>query len=213
MRIIKTLVIALALGSIMSNSQAQIKRDIRWNENEFNKANTAKDVAYLSENEKSVICLCNLARSNGKLFASTYLKDYAEKNSLNSEYVQSLYNDLENVNNLPMLIPNEELSEAAANHASDIGKNGKIGHNSSDGKDLSSRFEKYFEKGNIFENCSYGKSEPIEIVMQLLIDENVTNLGHRKSILSSQYSSVGVSIAEHILFDFNCVLDFYDSVL
>lgn len=193
--------------------QAQISRDSRWDNEIFNKANTAKDVAYLSEDEKSVICLCNLARSNGRLFASTYLRDYVASNSIKSAYVESLIKDLQDVRDLPMLIPDLGLCTAAANHAADIGSTGRTGHRSSDGKDLIKRFEKYFAKGNVSETCSYGKSEPIDIVMQLLIDDGVENLGHRNDILSEKFGAVGVSISTHTLFQYNCVLDFFDSFL
>ena len=209
----RTLLAICLLIAFAVSAQAQIIRDTRWDADVFNKANTAKDVSYLSDDEKSVICLCNLARVNGKLFANTYLRDYVQERSLKSEYVQTLITDLQNVRDLPMLVPDLGLCTAAANHASDIGSTGRTGHRSSDGRDLVKRFEKYFEKGTVSENCSYGKAAPLDIVMQLLIDDGVESLGHRNVMLSEQYGAVGVSIAKHSIFQYNCVLDLYDSFL
>ncbi len=210
---LKKVLLAICLLTTVAVSNAQIVRDSRWDAEVFDRANTAKDVSYLSDDEKSVICLCNLARLNGTLFANTYLRDYVAEKSLKSEYVHTLIKDLQNVRNLPMLIPDLGLCTAAANHASDIGRTGRTGHKSSDGKDLVKRFEKYFAKGTVSENCSYGKAAPLDIVMQLLIDDGVESLGHRNVMLSEQYGAVGVSIAKHTVFNYNCVLDFYDSFL
>lgn len=210
---LKKVLLAICLLTTIAFSNAQIIRDSRWDAEVFDRANTAKDVSYLSDDEKSVICLCNLARLNGTLFANTYLRDYVAEKSLKSEYVQTLIKDLQNVRNLPMLIPDLGLCTAAANHASDIGSTGRTGHKSSDGKDLVKRFEKYFAKGTVSENCSYGKAAPLDIVMQLLIDDGVESLGHRNVMLSEQFGAVGVSIAKHTVFNYNCVLDFYDSFL
>ncbi len=210
---LKKVLLAICLLTTVAVSNAQIVRDSRWDAEVFDRANTAKDVSYLSDDEKSVICLCNLARLNGTLFANTYLRDYVAEKSLKSEYVHTLIKDLQNVRNLPMLIPDLGLCTAAANHASDIGSTGRTGHKSSDGKDLVKRFEKYFAKGTVSENCSYGKAAPLDIVMQLLIDDGVESLGHRNVMLSEQYGAVGVSIAKHTVFNYNCVLDFYDSFL
>lgn len=210
---LKKVLLAICLLTTVAVSNAQIVRDSRWDAEVFDRANTAKDVSYLSDDEKSVICLCNLARLNGTLFANTYLRDYVAEKSLKSEYVHTLIKDLQNVRDLPMLIPDLGLCTAAANHASDIGSTGRTGHKSSDGKDLVKRFEKYFAKGTVSENCSYGKAAPLDIVMQLLIDDGVESLGHRNVMLSEQYGAVGVSIAKHTVFNYNCVLDFYDSFL
>ncbi|MBP5502746.1 MAG: CAP domain-containing protein [Bacteroidales bacterium] len=209
----KLLLSICLLATVSIAAHAQIIRDSRWDAEVFDRANTAKDVSYLSDDEKSVICLCNLARLNGTLFANTYLRDYVAEKSIKSDYVQTLIRDLQKVRDLPMLIPDLGLCTAAANHASDIGRTGRTGHKSSDGRDLIKRFEKYFANGTVSENCSYGKAAPLDIVMQLLIDDGVESLGHRTVMLSKQYGAVGVSIAKHSVFQYNCVLDLYDSFL
>jgi uncharacterized protein YkwD len=58
------------------------------------------------------------------------------------------------------------------------------------------------------ENCSYGEGDPLGVVMQLLIDEDVPDLGHRFNILSTEYKRIGVSFAKHRKYGINCVQEF-----
>lgn len=184
----------------------------KWSKEDLERANTAKDVNYLSEEEKNVIFLINLARLNGELFTETFLDDFIKKNRRNkkSSYIKSLYKDLKRIKNIPPLIPYKKLYETAKHHALDMGKTGKIGHNSSDGTKFSTRLRKHARGSFIAENCSYGYSDALGIVMQLLIDENTPSLGHRKNILNPKYKSVGVSIEKHKRWSYNCVQDFSD---
>lgn len=185
-----------------------------YTEEELAMANTAVDVDYLTEEEKKVIFLCNLARLDGERFAEEYLTPYVEKNKLNvetNEYLASLYTDLSEVKDHVMLRPSKELCEAAAYHAKDSGENGITGHVSSDGTEWDERLERFLPSWNaLAENCTYGSNRKyaINIVMALLIDEKVASLGHRKNILSDKYSHIGVSIMPHSTYTYNCVQDF-----
>jgi uncharacterized protein YkwD len=108
-----------------------------------------------------------------------------------------------------MLAPDEGLFKAARFHAKDSGKNGIVGHSSSDGTSFSKRLPKYVKGWNrLAENCSYGYEEATNIVGQLLLDENVPSLGHRKSIINPELEYIGVSIQPHTQYRFNCVMDF-----
>ena len=62
----------------------------------------------------------------------------------------------------------------------------------------------------IAENCSYGPSEALAIVVQLLVDEGLTPPGHRNTILSAEYKVIGVAIRQHKSWRYNCVQDFSD---
>lgn len=180
----------------------------QWSSQEIEKANTAKNTN-LSEQEKLVFLYCNLARLDGEKFAKTYAKN---KLSGSSSYIVSLKKDLENTKNLPMLYPDQNLCYTAAYHANDMGKTGGVGHSSTDGKSFSQRVRSYYNGGYIGENCSYGYSDAIDIVMQLLIDENTPSLGHRKNILRPDFKAMGVSIKPHKGYRFNCVQDFGDKI-
>ena len=175
-----------------------------WSSAELAKANTAKNTS-LSEQEKLVFLYCNLARLDGAKFMRTYAAKYLTKNS---SYVASLKRDLQQAKNRPMLYPEQNLCYTAALHAQDMGSHGMTGHNSSDGTACFTRIGKYYKCGTAAENCSYGYSDALDIVMQLLIDEGISSLGHRKSILNAEYNAMGTSIRQHKGYRYNCVQDF-----
>jgi|GEM_PF-831586 len=184
-----------------------------WSIEEIIRAYTVTDTEYMTYEEKHVIFLMNLARLNGEKFAHTILQDYTKVKSCfikhpDSTYVKSLFDDLKNIKNLPMLQPSEDLYNAAFFHAQDMGKTGKTGHNSSDGTNFSNRLARFVHTGKRAENCYYGFKWARPIVMTLLIDEGLQDLGHRKIILNKDLTYVGVSIQPHIKYMYNCVIDF-----
>jgi len=46
------------------------------------------------------------------------------------------------------------------------------------------------------------------VAIQLLIDEGVPSLGHRKACLDKSMEKVGLNIQPHASYDYCCVLDF-----
>ncbi len=48
-----------------------------------------------------------------------------------------------------------------------------------------------------------------DIVLQLLIDDRVSSLGHRKICLDARYSKIGVSVSPHKEWDTCAVLDMF----
>lgn len=175
-------------------------------------ANTAESADYLSLSEKQLIYLQNLVRINPKLFDSTYLKTYYKLNPTQStsSYARSLVKDLNSIEKSQLLYPAKAVFSAAEFHANDMGKHGLVGHNSIDGTKVVERFRNYGVFGSKAENCSYGYDEPLLILMQLLIDERIESLGHRKTILNNTYSKVGVAIRLHKRYGSNAVLDYQE---
>lgn len=206
-------ILFLFLAVIVSANicSAQDSKYPQWSAAEVKKANTAAGVSSLSAEEQKVIYLCNLARLNGAKFRDTYAKGYLGNKS--NGYISSLYSDLASVQNLPMLVPDALLCKSAAYHSQDMGNSGRTGHNSSDGTDCFARIARFgYKAGYRAENCSYGYGDAIGIVMQLLVDEGVSSLGHRKNILGPRYVAIGVSIKPHSGYRFNCTQDFGDNV-
>ncbi len=178
----------------------------KWNNETIRKANTADGFEYYSEDEKKVVLFMNLARMDGKLFAETVLTEYVRSNGVeDNAYLKSLYRDLKEVNGLSPLIPENDLTSIAQGHATESGKTGHVGH-----KNFKARFEPYMGNpyNNVGENCSYGYSAAIDIVITLLIDDGVKGVGHRVNILKPEFNSVGVAIREHKTYKYNCVIDF-----
>lgn len=182
-----------------------------WTKEQLEKANTAKEISYLTEKEKAVILYSNLVRTNPLLFKNTYLKNYLDSTGMNknNSYVKSLLKTLETTDGREALIPSKSLHTIAKAHAVSFGKSGKTGHGNFD-----KRFDKYFNHCTcaIAENCDYGNAEALDIVMSLLIDEGVSNLGHRKNLLNAAYKNIGVSISTHKKYRQSCVMDFSSSL-
>jgi hypothetical protein len=161
---------------------------------------------FLSENEKEVIVLINLARMDGKRFWAHIAAPYIATHEIDaSRYTRSLEKDLNTLPYLEPLSANKTLYEAALRHARASGKSGQVGHRSSAGtfEQRLSPLQSHFTV--LLENCDYGSEEAIDIVMNLMIDEGITDTGHRTNMLSKQVNSVGVAISEHRTYRYNCV--------
>ncbi len=197
----------LALSSLPVRSQ-----DFSlWNQEILSKANTGLSTTYLTDEEKKVLLLVNLARLDGKAFIKNVLDPFVEETKPdNNSYLKSLYADLRTTSGLAALAPHQKLSEGTAYHANDMGKKGDTGHNSSDGTDCFVRIKRFYKGGYMAENCSYGYGDALNIVMQLLIDDGVSSKGHRYNILGKPYKQIGISIRPHKVYSYNCVMDFSD---
>ncbi|MBC7921024.1 MAG: CAP domain-containing protein [Ferruginibacter sp.] len=194
-------------------SFAQTDTFPEWTADQLAAAHTAKGVAYLSEEEQRVIALTNLARTDGDRFARTYLAAYLREKKLPlSGYVRSLVTDLKKVKGLPMFQPNEKLGQSAAYHANETGKKGVTGHNSTDGTNFGERILRFLKPADgyrLAENCYYGSNQAMDVVIRLLIDEKVPDLGHRHNLLNPQLNLMGVAIRPHqSVYRHTCVQDF-----
>ncbi len=195
----------LLCSPILLSAQKYVDEKVwnRWDSTLISKANTAASIEYMLSEEKLVILITNLARTDGTLFSETFLNTYLEGKKSN-KYTKSLYKDLKKVKNLPFLFPERDLYEIAKGHAVKSGKSGHVGHQGFD-----ARFKPVMKKYNsVAENCAYGFDQAIDIAIQLLVDEDIPDLGHRVNMLNQEYNSIGVSIQPHKDYQFNCVMDF-----
>lgn len=176
-----------------------------WKQTDLEMANTASKADYLTEEEKKVIFLCNLARINGKLFKESFLAKYIADNEIPEDsYILSLKKTLNKTKKLRCMMPAEDLSDIAKKYAIEAGEKGWEGH-----RNYTARFrvvkDKYSSTG---ENCAYGYDDATDIVITLLVDKDIPDLGHRKNILNKDFSNIGVSIQPHKDYEVNCVMDF-----
>lgn len=176
-----------------------------WNDSKYLKCNTAANTAYLSRNEKEVIYILNLIRSNPALFTKTVLLKYPEVSGQgyladDTFYFLSLVNTLNKMSPQGLLYPDNTLFASAKCHAYQSGITGYVGH---ERKTRNCMTKKKFDG----ESCDYGHNNPLDIVLSLLIDEGIPSLGHRQICLDS-YSKAGVSIQPHTRYGYNAVLDF-----
>jgi len=177
-----------------------------WPLEQLKVASVGRDVVFMSPKEKDVVLLCNLARMNGPFFVKSILSPYMEsKNMKSNRYVKSLIKTLNQQNPLPVLKADRLLSQLAFSHAKESGERGTTGH---DGFD--DRFRK--AKNDFWkmaENCYYGHNDALEIAVELLIDNGITDLGHRNNMLNRDLGFIGVSIKpHHSVYEYNCVMEF-----
>jgi len=168
-------------------------------------ANTAIDEDYLTEQEKNIFFILNLARINPHLFYENILENYQVPEGFsddcltNNRYIISLRKELAMMEPRNPLNPNQELWEYAQCHALKSGQKGVVGHK---------RVDDCLKPDFYSECCSYGFDRAIDIVIQLLIDYQIRDLGHRKIMLDSEQQFLGVSIQPHKKYRYNAVLDF-----
>ncbi len=178
----------------------------KWDDIKYLECNTAGTVKYMSDSEKEVIYILNLARTNPKLFCETVVKTYPEINHdynyKTSNYFRSLIKKMTEMGAVGILHPDSLSYNSAFMHASLSGKTGYIGH---DRQDEASRLAQHFWG----ECCDYGHNNALDIVMSLLIDQDVASLGHREICLDKKYTLIGVSIQPHTEYKYTSTLDFY----
>jgi hypothetical protein len=186
-----------------------------WKAKELALATSARTLKDVSFQEKKVIFYINLARMNGKLFAETYLKDYIEDVRVpKNKYYRSLVKTLKEQSSLPPLIPKEDLFKEAIKHAKEMGRTGKKGHRSANHKSFEERVKKLKNKYKIIkENNQYGFPDALSIVIDLLIDDDMESLLHRKTLLHKNLKYVGVGIRSHKTFQINTSILFGGEII
>lgn len=199
--------------------------DNMWSPEDLERANTAKNTDYLNDEEKKIIFYMNLSRIDGAKFFNTYFQDFVSAYNLDMQqysnyddlrvnrkdkYYRGLEKDLKEIKGLSIFFPDETLTVVAQEHAKDLSKNNIAGHNSSDGRSVKDRITKYYPRRALAENLAFGFSKGLANVCMLLLDKNVPDLGHRRTILGTGYnlSLVGVNIRKHPEYRYCAVIDF-----
>ena len=155
--------------------------------------------------EKKVLNYINQVRTNPQLFLKEVALPYIENNDLSrNRYAKSLIRELEKSDSVQPLSFENSLQEMSIDFAKEAGKKGWVGH-----RRVSQRFEKYADHVEITaENLQYGFDDPLDVVMDLLIDFDIPSLGHRKNILDTNFSIIGISIEKHKSYEFITVMTF-----
>lgn len=204
---------AATAGAPPANTAAHATRDQSplavfdksWNDPTYAACNTAADAPFMNDKEKELIYVLNLARRYPAQFANTVVKKYPawshNPKMAQTDHYGSLLRTMHKLPQSTILYPDRQCYASAQCHAASAGSKGYVGH---DRISAACRENKHY----MGECCDYGHGEPIDIVMALLVDEGVPNLGHRL-ICFSTYNKIGVSIAPHREYGNNAVLDFY----
>ena len=164
---------------------------------------TTAGVPVFSDNDKGVIEVLNWVRQSPKQFISKVLLNpdferFVPANERDGFY-SSLIKDLYNMDPIrTSIVFNDELYGYAECHARTSGELGVLSHE---------RVNPACGKGFRAECISYGPSNPLLIVFNLLVDEGNPDLGHRRILLSDKFTKVGASIQPHSTYRYNCVID------
>lgn len=160
---------------------------------------------------QEIIQLVNYVRQEPKLFLEEIALPYIQENALeNSSYSKSLIRTLRSQRALPALNKNENLTKMAVDYALEAGKRGWTDHIRTE-----ARFKKYAPEIDITgENLQFGSMNAVVVVMDLLIDQDVRNLGHRKNILDPDFTEIGVAFGMHKTYETIGVMVFggFDSI-
>lgn len=110
---------------------------------------------------------------------------------------------------LQTLTFDENLSKSACDLVSDLGPKGLLSHETSDGKNLSDRIEKYSEwEKSCGETIDIGSKTGVDVVVNILVDDGVEKRIHRQHMFRDDYSYFGVSAGAHKQYGSIVVIDF-----
>lgn len=185
---------------------------------------SAPGVSYLSQDENDVVRELNLARTAPRKYAevlrgwralhqSDKTVHVPGRNPLitheGTTAVDEAIDFLLKARPVSALRPSAGMSSAARDHVADLGPTGTVDHTGSDGSTITDRLERHGEWKHVCgENISCGWKEARYIVIQLIVDDNVPNRGHRKNIFTPEFRAVGVAIGPHKTYLHMCVMDF-----
>lgn len=104
------------------------------------------------------------------------------------------------------------LAAAAAELVVAQSLSGSIGHGGTKKMGVEARIERHGRWHRVIgENIGYGPEEARLMVMQLIIDDGVSDRGHRKNIFNPAFTTAGVACGFHPRFREMCVIDFAGS--
>lgn len=98
------------------------------------------------------------------------------------------------------------LTKAALDHAADGRNMGILGHIGSDKSTPADRVKRYGTFLSVSECITYGQKTPQLMLAAFLVDEQTPDRGHRKTMLSTKLTHIGVAIDAHPKYDFQCVV-------
>ncbi len=174
-----------------------------WEDPRYLKCNTGAHTGYLSEKEKEIIYILNMARMNPPLFCKTVLLHAREISFIDTSstiYYKSLASLMKYMAPLDILMPDSLCYQSAHCHAVSSSKKGYVGHERQ--TEECKRLQKFSA-----ECCQYGSTTPLDIVLSLLVDQGVPDLGHRKICLGN-YSKMSPAYEVHKMYGIVAVLDF-----
>jgi uncharacterized protein YkwD len=100
------------------------------------------------------------------------------------------------------------LARAARDHVEEQGPRGVTGHPSANGDRVRQRLVRRGGGDYVAEVITYGPPSAIEVVRQLIVDDNVPDRGHRRSVYAAQWAYAGAACGPHKRYKMMCVVTF-----
>lgn len=202
MKLTKLLIALLISANCYSQNPLSLW-DAVWDNPAFEICNTAKDANYMTRREKDVIWVLNCMRAYPSLFLKTVVVDWdypkryiscKEKNEYKNLII--FFKTLQPIN---ILYPDSLVFVSAMTRAEEYPshtghfRTTKIGKNN---------------ECNCGEVISYNSFDPIDIVMDLMVDIENPDYGHRKNLTNNNYSKAGAVIRKSNPGFFVSIIDF-----
>ncbi len=104
------------------------------------------------------------------------------------------------------LTPSRGMSQAAKDHLNDNDKNGSTGSDGSQPWDRVNRHGTW--GGTIAESISFGRNDPRDVLIRLIIDDGYADRGNRNNIFDNTFQVTGVACGDDEKHTFVCVIDY-----
>ena len=163
--------------------------------------------------EHGVIDELNFARSNPQGYAAALERDLqfyqgtlfrrpGDESALQTREgaaaVREAIRVLRQTRPLAPLRISEGMTFGARDHVKDQAPRGLMNHRGTDGTQAWDRVSRYgVWQAKISENMTFGPATPHDVVAALLIDDGISDRGHRKNILDPDVKVVGISCGPH----------------
>lgn len=174
---------------------SQYNKEDQWTKQEWREANTARFHFYMSKRVRESIRFHNLARMYPDKFSEVYLDSLD-----NSKDVSVLRKALKISTPMQKLKPSVNLYLSSQIHSVYSGISGHTGHALFLPRMILVKPLSFQGTG---ENCAYGSYHPLDVSVGLLLSP-----GHRKNILSENFSRVGGSRFFHSGYGTNTVFNY-----
>jgi uncharacterized protein YkwD len=155
-----------------------------------------------------VLAEINFARTQPQCYAKILAAQQTQYRSGRGALLEAV-RQLEKMKPVQALAASPGLTAAAAVHVADAGSNGRCGHRGKGFSSPWSRIDRHGRRcGTAGENICYGRRDPRDIVVALLVDAGVLSRGHRKNLLSPAFRTAGIACGPHARYGTMCVMDF-----
>ncbi|WP_221364187.1 CAP domain-containing protein [Sphingomonas jinjuensis] len=105
------------------------------------------------------------------------------------------------------LADSHPLASAALDHCAEQASDGSVGHASADGSGPGERMRRRGGGDYVGEVITYGAADAAGVVRQLIVDDGVSDRGHRLLVFADDIRFAGVSCGPHPVYRTMCVID------